>query len=513
MSVDNAARSEPDAMKSRSSESALCQVRTLFEVGAAGALTDGQLLEQFLGRRDGAAEVAFAALIRRHGPMVLGVCRGVLGDRQEAEDAFQATFLILVRRAGSVRKRDSLGPWLHGVARRVAVRAKVRTSRRRGYLQRLAGEVYACERPPEGRADEVVLLREEVERLPARFRAPIVLCHLEGLSYEGAARSLGLTEGAVRGRLVRGRAILRSRLERRGITGAAVLAAPDIGRAAALPAALAEITGRAAMRVAAGEPCTGVVSTSVGTLLQGAIQSMNLFPWKTVAAGLLPAGALCFGAALLAPRGSIAQPPPAAAAEPAPVEDTEIDEALIKRVPGRVVKALDVTKDSMVLAYLPDWNFGNVDNIGVEGHDGGVRTYIKWADVPPQEADAPGRRFLLAIYARKTVDDGRPGPILGLEVTEKWPEIISWKTQPETRAEPAVSFPFEPGKGWKLFDVTPLVAARAKAGKPGHGIVLRFQKEDSGRGEWSGYQLVSREASNGLEDRRPRLLIVDPASK
>ena len=116
---------------SRDSGSILRSLRTLFSVGTAGGMTDGQLLEQFLSRRGEEAEAAFAALVASHGPMVWDVCRGILADSHAAEDAFQATFLVLVRRAGSIRRRDAVGPWLHGVARRVAVRARAVAARRR----------------------------------------------------------------------------------------------------------------------------------------------------------------------------------------------------------------------------------------------------------------------------------------------------------------------------------------------------------------------------------------------
>jgi polysaccharide export outer membrane protein len=290
-------------MGSRSDGAALHQVQMLFDAGAVGMLTDGELLDHFISRRGDAVEAAFGALIRRHGPMVLGVCRGVLGDRPETEDAFQATFLVLVHRACSVRERDSLGRWLHGVARRIAVRAKTQASRRRAHHQRFAEAAPSWERLVEDSSDEIAILREEVERLPARLRAPVVLCYLEGLSYEGAARSLGVSEGTIRGRLARGRSLLRSRLERRGLTASAVLVALGARQARAVPIALADLTGRAAIRVAAGESASGVISASAASLLRGAIRSMNLSRWKTFAAGLLPLGVLCLGAGVLAPRG------------------------------------------------------------------------------------------------------------------------------------------------------------------------------------------------------------------
>jgi RNA polymerase sigma factor (sigma-70 family) len=519
-------------MRSRSGGAALQQVQILFDAGAIGMLTDAELLDHFVSRREDAVEAAFGALLRRHGPMVLGVCRGVLGDRPETEDAFQATFLVLVHRACTVRERDSLGRWLHGVARRIAVRAKTQAIRRRAHHQRFAEAAPTWQRLADDSSDEIAMLREEVERLPARFRAPVVLCYLEGLSYEGAARSLGVSEGTIRGRLARGRSLLQSRLERRGVTASAVLVALGARQARAVPTALADLTGRAAMRVAAGESASGVISASAASLLRGAIWSMNLSRWKTFAAGLLPVGVLCLGAGILVPRGSNAQPPAVATTQPAPAQSqegtTRIDNALAELVPGRIVKSLDVTKDCMVLSYMPDWNFGNVDNLGVASNNGGVRTYMDWAAVPPQEANAPNRRFLLAVFSDKTTTatittgaataDGRTGAaattfgktgsIFAFGVTEEWPERTSWKTQPSYEPEPAATFKFEPGDGWKLFDLTHLIQFYARTGKPGHGVVLRFLNEDRKGQDWSGYHFISREGER--KSLHPRLLVVEP---
>src|SRR5436305_14938435 len=142
-------------------------VRTLCRVGAVGGLTDGQLLERF-GAGRGGGEAAFEALVARHGPMVLGVCRQILGDRNDADDAFQATFLVLVRRAGAIRKRDSLGSWLYGVARRVALRAKAQAARRR-LRERPGVESIPCaERVGDG-DDRRASLHDEIQRLPEKY--------------------------------------------------------------------------------------------------------------------------------------------------------------------------------------------------------------------------------------------------------------------------------------------------------------------------------------------------------
>src|SRR6266849_2860727 len=172
--------------------------------------TDGQLLEQFLVCQD---QGAFAALVRRHGPMVLAVCNRVLGNATDAEDAFQATFLVLVRKARSLTSRPVLGDWLHGVARRTALNAKVAAARRRVKEQTMP------RREPQGdevRNDFLPLLDEELCRLPEKYRLPIVMCDLEDRTRKEAARQLRVPEETVAGRLARARMMLAKRLTRHG---------------------------------------------------------------------------------------------------------------------------------------------------------------------------------------------------------------------------------------------------------------------------------------------------------
>ncbi|HEY8504540.1 MAG TPA: sigma-70 family RNA polymerase sigma factor, partial [Gemmataceae bacterium] len=190
----------------------LGRIRTAVAPGAPG---DARLLERFLAQRD---EAAFAALLEGHGPMVLGVCRRVLADEHAAEDVLQATFLLLARKAGSVRKRASVASWLHGVALRLARRAgaDAARSRRPDRRPRPAGS-------PDPLADlsgrELLgILDEELAALPERYRLPLVLCHLEGRARDEAAALLGWSVGQVKGRLERGRSLLRDRLVRRGVS-------------------------------------------------------------------------------------------------------------------------------------------------------------------------------------------------------------------------------------------------------------------------------------------------------
>src|SRR5947209_1997920 len=216
------------------------------------ASTDRQLLDDFAARRN---EVAFAALVSRHGPMVLRVCRRVLNHEQDAEDAFQATFLVLAGNAGTIRKRDTIGDWLHGVAYRTAMKAKRSAARRRNHEARL--RTAAPQAKPSPTWDDVqAVLDEEIQHLPSCFRKAFVLCVLEGKSGPEAAAELGCREGTVKSRVNRARQALRRQLARRGIHLAALLAALSLAEKtgpAALPATLASATVRSGLLVAAGE--------------------------------------------------------------------------------------------------------------------------------------------------------------------------------------------------------------------------------------------------------------------
>ena len=189
-------------MASARSGTALGQVQRLFDEGTLTGLTDAQLLERFLSRRD---ESAFAFLVARHGPMVLAVCRGVLKDQNNAEDAFQATFLTLFRKAGGLRSAGSLGSWLYRVAYRIALRANAVAARRR---ERPIEEVImTAESASTGEAgidrEHLPIIHAEIDRLPEKYRAPIALCYLEGRSYEQAAHQLGWPIGTVGSRIAR----------------------------------------------------------------------------------------------------------------------------------------------------------------------------------------------------------------------------------------------------------------------------------------------------------------------
>jgi RNA polymerase sigma-70 factor (ECF subfamily) len=278
----------------------LKHLHILYRVGAVGNLTDGELLEQFLAGREDMAEAVFTALVERHGPMVLRVCRQVLGDVHDAQDAFQATFLVLVRDAGSVRNRDSVASWLHGVALRVAKRAKSGAARRRAHERRAAvpESIRDADRPerwPE--------LHEEIARLPEKYRAAVVLCYLEGLTTEAAAHRLGCPQGTVMSRLSRARDQLHGRLTRRGVAGPAGLLALGLApkeAPAGVSAALANLTIQAALKSAGGRVSTGVVSAPVATMTNAISRSIFMIRSTMTVAALATLGVVAVGLVVLA---------------------------------------------------------------------------------------------------------------------------------------------------------------------------------------------------------------------
>ncbi len=309
-------------------DSVLGRLRKVAAVQALGGLSDRELVERFVGSHD---ESAFTVLIERHGPMVLGVCRRALPNRHDAEDACQATFLVLARKAGSLRKRASLGSWLHGVAGRVAA------SLRRNAARRKSRERRADAPAPAGPAAEVTwrevqaILDEELERLPERYRAPLILCYLECLTRDEAARRLGVSPGGLHGQLERGRDLLRERLTKRGLTLSAVLAGAALGEgvAHALPPTFVVSSAKAAALLAAGQPLTEVVGANALALTREVLKSMSLAKVKLGTAAVLCAALLALAGGSFASLGLAqdAKPKPSAA-----VSKLESDEDFIRRI-------------------------------------------------------------------------------------------------------------------------------------------------------------------------------------
>jgi RNA polymerase sigma factor (sigma-70 family) len=278
----------------------------------AAALGDGELLGRFIERHD---EVALAALVERHGPMVWGVCRRLL-SHHDAEDAFQATFIVLVRKAASIVPREMVGNWLYGVAHQSALQARRITARRK------AREVQVTEMPDIAAVNRDLwpdlqpLLDEELSRLPDIYRVVIVLCDLEGRTRKEIASQLNCPEGTVAGRLARARAMLAKRLDRRGITlsaGALTMVLSQNASACVPPSVVSNTIGAASL-LAAGRTAAGAISPKVATLTDGVLKAMLMSKLKTIVAVVLLLGVIATGAIALS--GHIAsarenQPPAA----------------------------------------------------------------------------------------------------------------------------------------------------------------------------------------------------------
>jgi RNA polymerase sigma factor (sigma-70 family) len=286
-------------------------------------LPDHQLLERFATFRD---ESAFAALLRRHGPMVLSVCQSVLHNLHDAENAFQAAFLVLAQKAGSIQRRDSVSSWLYRVAYHLAVKAQASAARRKDLEKRAAVMPSADPLLDLNLRELRGVLFEELDRLPENYRAPLVLCYLEEKTQEEAARLLGWSKGAVIGRLQRGRELLRKRLRQRGLTLSASLAASALAlgsASAAVPASLSASTLQAALQLAAGRgTAAGLVLAQVAALVEGASTMMFVNKAKIVTALLLALSAGIAGFAAMK-RGVRAADPPedAKSAEAAKAEN------------------------------------------------------------------------------------------------------------------------------------------------------------------------------------------------
>jgi RNA polymerase sigma factor (sigma-70 family) len=281
------------------------QVERLWGLGTGSGLSDAELLERFNGTKSPVSDQAFEVLVERHGPMVLGVCRHILRRPQDADDAFQATFLVLVRKARSIRVGTSLAPWLYAVAHRTALRARARSSHH-GLPDAQVPD--ATSLPPASEAmlrDVRSMLHDELNRLPEKYRTPIVLCHLEGKSHEEAARMLAWPVGTVSGRLSRGRQLLKDRLERRGLASSTgLLATPFLGEAMPVPpSGLVDTTLKAVLGVGTAHS----LSRSVLILTQGVLSAMLLNRLRTGAIVLMTMGTVA-GAVAVMPRWLPAAP-------------------------------------------------------------------------------------------------------------------------------------------------------------------------------------------------------------
>ena len=284
------------------------RVRRAALLCAPTIVSDSRLLESFLTCRD---ESAFAMLVERHGPMVLGVCRRVIGNLHDAEDAFQAVFLVLARKASSIVPRDLVGNWLHGVAYRTALQARDRLGRRRARERQVKDMPQPTVAPDLDLRELHQTLDQELNQLSEKYRVPIVLCDLEGRLRQDVARQLRIPEGTLSSRLAKGRQMLAGRLARHGVvlSGAllATVLAERVASAAIQPALLAS-TVQAAALTAAGKSAVGLVSAEAVALSQGVLKTMFLSKLKVVSFAILGAVLAGLGAGLIGLPGGTGSP-------------------------------------------------------------------------------------------------------------------------------------------------------------------------------------------------------------
>jgi RNA polymerase sigma factor (sigma-70 family) len=369
---------------------------TLYGLGAPGGMTDGELLDLFVSRPAEAAELAFAALVRRHGGMVLGVCRRSLGDRHAAEDAFQATFLVLAQRARAIRRSDSVGGWLHRVARRVAGRAAYAARRRRGAEGPLIGEVEEMREPGDSleRSDLRVVIDQEIDRLGDDLRQAVVLCDLEGLTYEQAAERLRWPVGTVKSRLSRARGRLRERLSRRGVAPSALAVAGAAWAAEATAGISPALVGAAVRAALAWTGRAGVVPAAVAGLAREEAWSMSVARLRLAAAwvGIVGVSSLLAGLSLARGPGLVAADPakvPVVTGDSPPAPDPAAGSIRLG-ASGQVVDAQGRPVPG-ARVFLREWAIRRTAGMS-EAQDRELRRTGKFADILAEtRADDEGR--------------------------------------------------------------------------------------------------------------------------
>jgi RNA polymerase sigma factor (sigma-70 family) len=344
-------------------KSPLAPLRRALARREGGGLSDAELLGRFLARHD---EAAFEVLVRRHGAMVLGVCRRVLGHAQDAEDAFQATFLILVRRAAAIRKRDAVGHWLYGVAYRTALEARAAAARRHATEKQVSHLPEPAVGPADPAGDLRAVLDAELARLPDKYCAALVLCDLQGHARREAARQLGIPEGTLSSRLAAGRRLLAERLGRRGVTLSAAALASTLSAplvSAAVPAPLVQATVGAAVTFAEDNAGTAAASANVLFLTRKVVSAMTLAKLKIAVPFLLAVILLGAGAGSIWSGASGREP--GAGGQPA----------------ERRTEPAAAAQTGPATARLVPW----------DGPQGAWTLHFKWKDPRVLTVDIPGR--------------------------------------------------------------------------------------------------------------------------
>ncbi|QEH34403.1 ECF RNA polymerase sigma factor SigE [Aquisphaera giovannonii] len=471
------------------------ELEAIFRGAATAGTSEGQLIDRFVDRGD---EAAFAAILTRHGPMVLGVCRRILGPGGDAEDAFQATFLVLLRRARTLRRSEPLGPWLHGVAWRVATRSRADGRRRDQDAARAVRDAISHESPAIAaeRLELKALVDEELGRLPEKYRLPIVLCDLEGMTKESAAARLRWRPGVLRGRLERARLKLRDRLARRGLAPAAAVAIVEAWNAAeaAVPGDLIAAARAAAFRDLAVSEIAGVVAPSAAARLAGGFLGAQARTRTLLATATAVALAVVTFSALglaSAPRsaGRRAEGPRPRAAAPAPPPDAPTGQPRdfelsvvgpggkpipdanveIHAVPG--LKAEDVRRGRFVKSG---------PRLSLARADGGGKLAVHFP-AGCKELDlfieAPGHGFYHA----------------GWSPRGRWPSPVEWPTREQSVIPDRFTAELEPG--WAVGGV--VVDSQ---GRPVEGAEVRCKVWTARPGDW----IAPYEGNQPATDREGR---------
>jgi RNA polymerase sigma factor (sigma-70 family) len=387
-------------------------IRQLIGMDPSTGLTDGQLLERFRAHRD---ETAVEVLVRRYGPLVLGVCRRVLHNADAAEDAFQATFLVLVRKAPSLICYQPLGGWLYRVAYRLALRARANEARRRQCEAQAARIRPTTEDQAASPSDLAVAIEEELDRLPQRHRDPLVLCYFEGKTNEQAAQILGCPLGSMSARLAQARERLRACLARRGFVAGSVGVAAALtaaGAKAAVPLPLLANTVRAAVWFASEEAgSASFVSNQAVALARGACHAMFVNKLKIAVVVLLAVAMLGTGTTLLLkaapqadpPTPSVEQPPP----EPRPDRSEQLPIGVLARMGSTQLRHGDAV---FFAAYMPDG-----ERLVAAGKDGTVRLWdlatgkeirrFDWGQVRTDSKPKPAEEGIRQKLDQRELDD------------------------------------------------------------------------------------------------------------
>jgi RNA polymerase sigma factor (sigma-70 family) len=465
-------------------------------------LSDGELMELYVSRRH---EDAFEALLRRHGPMVLGVCRRILRNQAEAEDAFQATFLVFLRKASSIRSRATVSNWLYGVAHNTARKALALVQKRR-IKEHEAGTAPRDDARAEVWQELQTLLHAELTRLPEKYRAPIVLCDLEGKTIKAAAHLLGWPQGTVATRLTRGRARLARRLTEHGLTFSGSVMAAAIARETALaslpPALLASTSKAASLFAASGQYlAAGAVAARVAALADGVMNTMMLVKLRLIAAVALMLGLSGAGAVIFSGAGAAGHRTHASSSSMLMQFDSDVQysrsAALVTQAiePGRVTKVSapiarsDETIDNGLgkRDAQRDWKLPRFDDLFVKG-----RVKVDVTNGPEQHVSVHGAGALVGHLEPRVMKHEKMDRLV-LELNDQAEKANAATAAIEVSVTiPRLSSVIAEGTavveygGVEAASLTVAVSGSAKVGVAGASMKLVASAKDSGQIDAAG---------------------------